>query len=61
MYKASNRGNNLKGISRDHMYSVSQGFQNNVDPTIISHPANCQLLIHTENQSKGDKSKITLE
>ena len=61
IYKPSNRGNNLKGVSRDHMYSVSQGFQNNVDPTIISHPANCQLLIHTENQSKGGKSKITLE
>lgn len=61
MYKASNRGNNLQGVSRDHMYSVSQGFQNNVDPIIISHPANCQLLIHTENQSKGGKSKITLE
>lgn len=60
-YKASNHGNNLNGISRDHMYSVYDGFINNIDPKTISHPANCKLMQHTENSSKHNKSSITLE
>ena len=60
-YKASNHGDNLNGISRDHMYSVYDGFINNIDPKIISHPANCKLMQHTENSSKHNKSSITLE
>lgn len=59
-YKAKNRGNNLSGISRDHLYSVSDGFKNNIDPKIISHPANCVLVLHKENQKKHSKSKITI-
>ena len=60
-YKAKNHGDNLTGVSRDHMYSVMDGFVNHVDPKIISHPANCQLLLHSANVSKKDKSSITLE
>jgi hypothetical protein len=60
-YKASNKGNNLNGISRDHMVSVRYGFDNNIDPKIISHPANCQLLPHSSNVSKYTKCSITLE
>lgn len=41
-YKATNNGNNLDGISRDHMYSIRDGFDNNIDPKLISHPANCK-------------------
>lgn len=60
-YKAKNRGDNLTGISRDHMVSVRFGFDNNIDPKIISHPANCQLLVHGENISKNIKCSITLK
>lgn len=60
-YSASNRGNNLNGCSRDHLYSVSDGFINSVDPKIISHPANCQVIPHRKNQSKNKKSVITLD
>lgn len=60
-YKAKNRGNNLNGVSRDHMYSVKEGFINNVDPSIISHPANCKLLVHSDNNKKKTTSSITLE
>lgn len=60
-YSAKNHGNNLNGVTRDHMYSVMDGFKNNIDPSIISHPANCKLMIHPENSSKHDKSSITLE
>jgi hypothetical protein len=60
-YSPSNKENNLKGISRDHLYSVKDGFINKVDPIIISHPANCKLVIHTDNQKKNVRSEITLE
>lgn len=60
-YSPSNKGNNLNGISRDHLYSVRDGFINKVDPAIISHPANCNLVIHTDNQKKNVKSEITLD
>lgn len=60
-YKPSNKGNNLNGISRDHMLSVKEGFDLGVDPIIISHPANCKLMIHSQNISKNKKSTINLE
>lgn len=60
-YTASNRGNNLNGISRDHMISVRYGFENSIDPKIIAHPANCLLVRHKENQSKRTKCSLTLE
>lgn len=61
MYSASNRGNNLRGISRDHLYSVKDGFLNGIDPAIISHPANCALVPHTINNKKHARSSITYE
>lgn len=60
-YAASNKGNNPNGISRDHMYSVSDGYANKIDPSILSHPANCRLVLHKDNQRKHSKSIITLE
>ena len=60
-YSATNRGNNLNGVSRDHMISIEYGFKNNIPPEIISHPANCQLLQHRKNKLKGTKCDITLE
>lgn len=52
---------NTNGVSRDHLYSITDGWLNNVPPKIIRHPANCSLIPHTENQSKYKKSKITLD
>lgn len=60
-YKAKNNGDNPDGVSRDHCLSVRYGFDNNIDPLIISHPANCQLVTQRENASKGSKCSITLE
>lgn len=60
-YSAANRGNNLSGCSRDHLYSVSDGFKNNIDPTIISHPANCNIVPHRQNQNKHKHSSITFD
>jgi endogenous inhibitor of DNA gyrase (YacG/DUF329 family) len=47
-YKARNHGNNLNGVSRDHII-------------YIRHPANCQLLRHNDNVSKGKKRSISFE
>lgn len=60
-YKAKNRGDNLGGVSRDHKISVKFGWENNIDPKIVSHPANCQLMIHNENISKHKKCSVLLE
>jgi hypothetical protein len=59
-YSASNKNNNLNGCSRDHMYSVSDGYKNNIQANIISHPANCRIITHPENQRKREKSIISL-
>jgi hypothetical protein len=60
-YQASNRGNNLTGISRDHKITVLYGFENNISPDIISHPANCQLMQHETNNKKKTKCSISLD
>jgi hypothetical protein len=60
-YSPSNKGNNLNGVSRDHMYSVKDGFINKVDYNIIKHPANCKIMKHVDNSSKNYRSSITLD
>ena len=61
-YAPSNSKNpNLGGISRDHRYSIKEGFKNNIPAEIIAHPANCTLMIHSDNSSKHKKCSITLE
>ena len=60
-YKAKNRGNNLNGVSRDHIISIKWGFENGVSTEHIRHPANCQLMRHNENVSKGKKKSISIE
>ena len=60
-YKPKNRGDNLTGVSRDHMVSVRYGFDNNIDPKIISHPANCRLTLQSDNVKKYIRNCITYE
>jgi hypothetical protein len=60
-YKAKNHGDNLYGVSRDHIFSVYEGFKQQIDPYYISHPANCKLLLHSENASKHSDCGITIE
>lgn len=59
LYSPINKKNNLNGISRDHMVSVQFGFENNIPPEHLAHPANCKLMIHNENISKNRKCSIT--
>jgi len=44
----------------DHMYSIFEGFRNNVDPYIIGHIENLRMLPYKENLSKFNKCSITL-
>jgi hypothetical protein len=60
-YKAKNRGDNVNGVSRDHMIPVVYGWKHGISPEIISHPANCKLMRHSDNVSKGIKPSISLE
>lgn len=59
-YSPSNKGNNINGVSKDHIFSVKQGYMLSIDPAIIKHPANCQFIQHKNNQIKNIKSDITL-
>jgi len=52
--------NNKNGISRDHIIPINYGYINNIDPKIISHPANCQLIRHINNKKKGIVPQITI-
>lgn len=54
-------GINPLGVSRDHLFTIADGFKNKVNPDIMKHPANCQLLLHADNNRKNMKSSITLE
>lgn len=60
-YKAKNRGDNLNGVSRDHMIPIMYGWRNKISSDIIAHPANCQLLRHNDNVSKYTTPSISLE
>lgn len=55
-----NPKHNPNGLVRDHMYSIFDGYHNNIDPIIISHPANCQWIPHKNNCRKREKSCIDI-
>lgn len=59
---------NPKGLKRswkanhlDHIYSVSQGFKDDINPFWIAHPANLQMLKARENKKKNAKCGHTYE
>ena len=45
----------------DHIYSISDGFLNNVDPKIISSVNNLRVISKDRNLKKGRKSDLTLD
>lgn len=60
-YKPTNHGNNLNGVSRDHKFSQYEGWKQKIDPYIISHPANCEIMQHSQNSSKHNKCSLSIE
>lgn len=45
----------------DHIYSRKAGFENNVDPKVIAHPANLRIIPAIDNRLKSHRCDITLE
>ena len=45
----------------DHKFSITEGFKQNVDPKVIGHYTNLELLPKYVNRSKRIKCSITLE
>lgn len=52
--------NNPSGVVRDHIISKKYGWKNSIDPSIISHPANCQIISNYQNIKKGARSDLSL-
>jgi len=56
--------NNLQRSNQlhlDHIYSISEGFKNNIPAEVIGHWTNLRLIPKIENSSKGAKCHKTLE
>ena len=60
-YKAVNHGNNLNGVSRDHIISINEGYKQKIDPYFISHPCNCEIITQHDNAKKHTNSNLTFE
>lgn len=45
----------------DHIYSIADGFKNDVEPKVIASMCNLRIIDAKENLQKGIKSDITLE
>ena len=50
---------NINGLSRDHKVSVTEAIKNGYDPFYITHPLNCELMLHSDNNKKKTKSSIS--
>ena len=60
-YSAKNNGDNLNGVSRDHKFSIKEGYKLKIDPYFISHPANCELMVQSQNSVKKTKCSISFK
>ena len=52
---------NTNGVTRDHMLSKHYGFVHNIDPYLISHPANCMFMLFKRNSSKREECSLSLQ
>jgi hypothetical protein len=43
----------------DHIYSIIDGFKNNILPEIIASPINLRVILSHKNLSKNYRSSIT--
>jgi hypothetical protein len=56
-----NRLSRSRDLHLDHIYSISEGFKNNIPAEVIGHWTNLRLLPKIENSSKGAKCHKTIE
>lgn len=61
-YRASNhpKGYNPHGATWDHLFRIEDGFKLGVDPAIMRHPANAEMISWKENFERKT-SKITYQ
>lgn len=52
---------NKNGATRDHIISVEYGWRNKIDPSLLSHPANCQFITNINNIKKGSSCGSSLD
>ena len=50
-----------KNYHIDHIYSISDGFLNNIEPKVIASINNLRVIDKKENLKKGKKSNLTIE
>lgn len=53
--------NNILGMTKDHKLSIKDGYENNISPYYMSHPANCEFMGLRKNSSKSSHSSLTFE
>lgn len=56
-----NRLSRSRDLHLDHIYSINEGFKNNIPAEVIGHWTNLRLLPKIENSSKGAKCHKTIE
>lgn len=49
------------GLELDHKFSISMGFENNINPKTIGYWKNLEFISMIKNRSKGKKCSITLK
>ena len=49
------------GLTKDHMISKNYGYCHKIDSYLISHPANCEIMLRDDNSSKQEKCTLTKE
>jgi len=60
-YGVYNVKTNLDGVSRDHRYSIREGFGSGIFPELLRHPINCEVMQFKLNASKNWKCSVTKE
>lgn len=60
-FSSSSNCNLQQTIQRDHMISIKYGYEHNIPPEHISHPANCEILLSIDNNIKNSNCSITYE
>ena len=45
----------------DHVFSIKEGFLNDIDPQIIAHVTNLKIIKSFDNCSKGSKCDKTID
>lgn len=61
IYGYYNKNTNKAGVVKDHRVSIKYGLDNNIDPAILGHLANCEFLLYTDNIKKSSRCSITYE